>query len=150
MLSPPSDYQFFKHLLWYYYRELRKKNMQEKARISGLIVLSVSVLFNIASVMILIAALLPDVADFIDDLIRDIFPENAGRLAGQLPAIVFLGLFFLFLRYTYGKPRKHKAIISSYLMLTEKQQSIYATRGFLYFIISLLALLPCIFLIAYI
>lgn len=139
---------FIKNLYWNQYYELRAKGKENSALKNGNILVSVMLFVNLATVFIFLSALIPNLADWFEDVIQDIFGFLSGKAIGMLIASFFIATIYLCVRYTIGTEQYFQNWLKMYLELSSEKQLSLSKKGLWYFFGSLLAVIPAVIMIS--
>ncbi|MCB9235157.1 MAG: hypothetical protein H6581_26110 [Bacteroidia bacterium] len=130
------------------YYELNPKGKGPAARQNGNMLVTVALVFNFFTLMVLLAVLVPGFAHFWDHLFRDLFGDLGGRTIGRIIAAVPLALCYPLVRFTLGTQEKFDQMIQTYEGLDPEEQKRISNRGMIYFFVSLgVVVIPVIILV---
>ncbi|MEM7106380.1 MAG: hypothetical protein AAF502_24850 [Bacteroidota bacterium] len=104
---------------------------------TGNIVLACSLTMLIVSIALSTALLFPDVADWFDDTLKDIFGRSSGKTIGRLIGIALILLIYPILKFTVGTDESFYNAISEYEGMSDEDKEKTAKRGKWFFLTSI-------------
>lgn len=119
------------------YHELKPKGKADLAIKNGTALTTIALVLNLLTIVFLLVLLVPDFADFMEDLMKDIFGRRRGRTIGMLIAGIPFLLLYPAIRFTMGRNASFERLVARFEDLPEARQEAISRRGKLYFFVSL-------------
>lgn len=130
--------KLLKGLYWNVYYELREKGKSTASvRSTGTLLVALALLLNAFVILILWNAVWPEVGEFIDDLLKDLFGRRQGRVIGKFVGAASLGFFYAIAWLAWGREQGYRGLIEEFNRLTDHEQRAASNASLPYFIGSI-------------
>lgn len=118
----------FRNIYYSQYYEFKKKGKEEKAFVTGNVLIATLLVFVGVIFFFLELIFFPD-ADLISQMIVELFPNASANLNGRILGAIFLSILFLVVRFTIGTRKRYDKNIAYFNELTLPKQKRLVRKG---------------------